>query len=87
MMIHPTLHSLLAKENVREVHAAAERWGRAHKLPRRGWRIPRRGDQPDAGVAADRVGWMVAGTESLVVAPSPSRATPVERPDQTKGPQ
>jgi hypothetical protein len=86
MMIHPTLHSLLAHENVREVHAAAERWGRAHKLPRRGRRIPRRGDQPDAGLAAECVGWMVAGAESLVVAPSPPRATPVERPDQTKGP-
>ena len=85
MLIHPTLHSLLAHENVREAHAAAERWGSAHKLARRGRRIPRRGDQPDAGVAAECVGWMVAGAESLVTAPSPPRATPVERPHQTEG--
>ena len=86
MLIHPTLHSLLAHKNVREAHAAAERRGRAHELPRRGRHIPRRGDQPDAGVAAECVGWMVAGAESLVIAPSPPRATPVERPHQTEGP-
>jgi hypothetical protein len=39
MMIHPTLHSLLAHQNVRELHAAARRSGRARSVPRRARRV------------------------------------------------